>query len=156
MSIEFRDGRYFKAVWNFEFNPGGEMPGIPSPVRPGNLLGAMFTDDPERKKWIVVYRFRYYVDDIMDHTSEDDKAWYRAEFESDEDDAWPNTRKGFEEIARAAGSELHVAVIESDKVRVQMEMLRTLPGICVGEPVPKEELAERLPNDIAKNSTNFN
>lgn len=137
MSIEFREGRYYKAVWNFEFAPGGGLPGLPSPERPGNLLGAMFTDDPERKKWIVVYRFRYYVDDIMDHTSEDHKTWYRMEFEGEENSSWIKAREGFSAIARVAGSEMHIALMESDNTQVQMEMLKQLPGINVGEPVPK-------------------
>lgn len=56
--IELKDGRYFKALLQFEFRAGVGVPGFPAPNADGNVLAAMWTDDPEHKKWKMVYRFR--------------------------------------------------------------------------------------------------
>lgn len=151
--IELKDGLYYKAVWNFEFVPGARNSVIPTPDRPGNLLGAMFSEDPERKKWIIVYRFRYYVDDIMDSSSADEKSWYRVAFDSEEESGWNKTHEAFSLMASVCGSTLNVAMIESDIARVQIIALESLPNMSIRS-VPKEELAKHLPNEIAKTHLN--
>jgi hypothetical protein len=64
MTIEFIDGRYFAALWYLEDEPRG------------NWMGAVYRE-PDGT-WHLVYRHRYYVDDVTDplEKSEDKKSWY--------------------------------------------------------------------------------
>ncbi len=64
MTIEFKDGRYFAAVW---FIDGGS--------NHRDWMGAVYKDEGE--PWQLKYRFRYYhsVDPWSD---KDTKSWYSA------------------------------------------------------------------------------
>ena len=64
MTIEFKDGRYFAALWYLEDEPRG------------NWMGAVYRD-PDGI-WYLLYRHRYYVDDVTDplEESQDVKNWH--------------------------------------------------------------------------------
>ena len=134
--IELKDGRYYKAFLVFEFKAGQSIMGVPTPHMDGNLLAAIYTDDPERKKWDLLYRFRYYVDDKLGQDSDDQRAWYRMTAESDEVTLFEQTRWAFEQMAEAAKSELTVGLIESDKSDVQLEKIGRMPGMHMGPAEP--------------------
>lgn len=135
--IELKDGTYYKAIWNYEFRQGD---GIVPVHRDGNLLGALFTTDPERKVWTLTYRFRYYVDDIHDSTSQDTKNWYKAEATGDESVVWESVEKAINMMALASFSKLNCVMVESGEAKVQLEKIQELPGMNVQEqPLPKSD-----------------
>jgi len=138
--IELKDGRYFKAIMQFEFK-GTFDPNGPSdkPFASGNLLAAIFTDDPERKKWVLLYRFRYYVDDVVGLESEDPKSWYSMTSEGEENELFNETRAAFEKMAAETNSTLNVTIIESDAVDVQMEKIQASPNMHTSNPIPDEQ-----------------
>ncbi len=76
MTIEIKEGRYFFAIWFFEFRLADSN---------GNLLGAAYRDAGKRDAEMI-YRFRYYVDDKMDRTSKDRKNWYSGVLKADDED----------------------------------------------------------------------
>jgi hypothetical protein len=131
--IELKDGTYFKAIWNYEFRAGDGVVPVP---RDGNLLGALFTTDPERKFWTMTYRFRYYVDDINDNTSQDTKSWYKAEVTGNEASIWESVSKAINMMALATFSTLNCVMIESDESKIQMEKIQELPGMNIQEKQP--------------------
>jgi len=119
MSIDLKDGRYYKAFWHFEFDA----------PRRGNILGAIYSDDPERKEWHIDYRFRYYVDDKMGNDSEDEKNWYAGRAVGPETEVFENVIRAFRDLSSMMGSELNVSVVESDKSQVQVDILMGMPGM---------------------------
>lgn len=128
--IELKDGRYVKAFWTFAFDADTAWTGgAPPPKAAGNLLGALYTDDPERQDWEMVYRFRYYADEKLDSTSEDEKNWYGYRVRASEEEAWQKTRAAFNKFATVAVSELHVALVETDDLKAQVAGLSKLPGM---------------------------
>ena len=128
--IELKDGRYVKAFWTFPFDADAAWSdGMPIPKAPGNLLGALYTDDSERQDWEMVYRFRYYADDKLDSTSKDEKNWYGYSVRASEKEAWQKARAAFSSFAAAAAVELHVALVETDELEAQVAGLSELPGI---------------------------
>jgi hypothetical protein len=134
--IELKDGTYYKAVWNFEFRAGT---GIIPTEHDGNVLGALFTTDPERKLWTMTYRFRYYVDDINDNTSQDVKNWYRAENTGPEDKIWEDAKKAMTMLATVQLSTLNCVMIESDKSEDQLKKIQELPGMNVEQKLNSEQ-----------------
>ena len=140
--IELKDGRYFKAIMQFEFK-GTFDPAGPSdkPFADGNLLAAIFSDDPERRKWVLLYRFRYYVDDAVGLESEDPRSWYSMSAEDEEDKLFDETRAAFEKMAAETNSTLDVTIIESDSVDVQMEKIQAAPNMHASNPIPVSDEA---------------
>lgn len=134
--IELKDGIYYKAIWNFEFRAGT---GLVPTEHDGNVLGALFTTDPERKVWTLTYRFRYYVDDINDNTSQDIKNWYRAETTGPEDEIWEGTQKAIAIMAFMQRSTLNCVLVDSDKAEDQMKKIQELPGMNVERKFNQEE-----------------
>ena len=64
--IELADGDYIIGVW---------VAPLPDLVeRPGNLMAALWRRGTD---WHFVYRFRYFVDDLI-FDSQDEKRWYRC------------------------------------------------------------------------------
>lgn len=130
MTFELKDGVYYKGFMQFEFVKGAC--GAPAS---GNFLGAIFTTDPERKDWQFIYRMRYYVDDIMDHNSEDIKHWEHMDSTLKDGETveglWESTLEDIKSFAEAAGAELHVAVVDSDKVQDMMKAVQSLPNMNV-------------------------
>lgn len=136
--IELKDGTYFKAIWNYEFRKGEGVIPVPGD---GNLLGALFSKDPERKVWTLTYRFRYYVDDINDSTSQDTKNWYVAETTGDEASVWLSVEQAISMMALASFAKLNCVTIESDDSKVQLEKLQELPGMNIQkQPKPDPSL----------------
>lgn len=121
MSIELRDGLYYKAFLHLEF-------AVP---KRGNILGAIYSDDPDRKEWHIVYRFRYYVDDKLGADSADTESWYAGKATGPEQDIFDSTVKAFKDMAAAMGGNLNVSVVESDKAQEQADKLMGMPGMNV-------------------------
>jgi hypothetical protein len=134
--IELKDGIYYKAIWNFEFRAGT---GLVPTEHDGNVLGALFTTDPERKVWTLTYRFRYYVDDIHDSSSQDVKNWYRAEATGPEYEIWEGTQKAINTMAMIQLSKLNCVMIESDKAEDQLKKIQELPGMNVEQKLNSEQ-----------------
>lgn len=127
MTIEMKEGRYFKGMMNFEFRKGSALPGFPTPNSDGNLLAAVYTDN--KQTWHLVFRFRYYVDDLI-HDSNDKRSWFRATMDNPkEEEVWKSVFEALSLMAIASESKLNYVLIESDKVEVQMEKIQELPGM---------------------------
>ncbi len=124
--IELKDGTYYKAIWNYEFRAGD---GVIAPERDGNLLGALFSTDPERKIWTLTYRFRYYLDEVTDESSQDTKNWYMASATGDETSIWESIDKAINLMALASYSKLNCVLVESAEAVVQIAKLKELPGM---------------------------
>jgi|SRR5690606_5302050 len=129
MTIQIKDGRYFKGFMNFEFRKNTSAL---SPKSDGNLLAAVYTDDKET--WHLVYRFRYYIDELV-HNSKDDRNWYHATMKpgdkGTEDTVWKGVVEAMGLMASASGSTLHCVLVESDDAKEQAEKLLTLPGMSI-------------------------
>lgn len=125
MTIEFKDGRYFKAIFHFEFRATAAV--APDPPLDGNYLAALYTDDPNRNDWTLVYRFRYYVDNKTGTDSEDIKSWYSAHLLADEETAFRKTSDVIGLMCREESSKLNVTLVESSDANVQMDKLKSSP-----------------------------
>jgi hypothetical protein len=106
MSIEIKDGRYFAAMWFV--GPGRTPDG-----RTVDVHGALWRDPGQH--WVLQYRFRYYADDRVDASSEDDKSWYRGELaraaERPEVDLVAEITRAFESMGVMLGCTSPVSVV---------------------------------------------
>lgn len=130
MSIEMKDGRYFKAMMNFEFRKNSMVIGIPKPEHDGNILAALYTDDADKKSWTLVFRFRYYMDEKT-YDSSDERKWFKAKITNNEEDAWQLIFRTFSDMAQMSQTKLNYVLIESDNAYVQAEKTQTLAGMHV-------------------------
>jgi hypothetical protein len=110
--IQFRDGRYFEGVLYCEIPPDGDLSA-------GNLLGAVYSDDPERKEWVFIYRFRYYVDDDLTSASKDTRHWFKVVAHGAIAEHWAAFCSTVRALAVAVGGQFEVALMQSDLEAVQ-------------------------------------
>lgn len=83
MAIEFKEGRFYLAMWYVD---------VPPPLHPpkgGNWMACAWHEESEPNKWIVDYRHRYYHKDEIGRVnfngSKDSFHWYRIRYTGTEE-----------------------------------------------------------------------
>jgi hypothetical protein len=102
---------------SFEIKPGRRLARIlylEGKAFPGNVLAWVYKDKGS-PGWCLLWRFRYYVDDRLDETSQDTNRWYAAKTaEPDLAKVLPNLREPFSVMAAATGANLEEVIIDSE------------------------------------------
>lgn len=119
------EGRYVSRIFYTELNVGG--PGMARMItREGNLLGYTYRDPGEPVVWNHEYRFRYYVDDILDDHSKDESNWYHVRSQPGDplEKLMPTIRNIF---SVAGGGKFEEVVVESANFEVFFQRLTEQP-----------------------------
>lgn len=129
MSIEIGDNTI--AMWCIELGNAG------------NWLAHLARGGPNGK-YLLDYRFRYYVDDLVQN-SRDRRNWYRGELSGRSDDEMlRKLRRVFDEMRGAMGGRGWELVRGARSVEEFTRALGKMPGIHVGEPMTEGELTEAM------------
>ena len=118
MTIEFKENRYFVALW---FIPGDTK----------DYLAALYRDRGENE-WHLVYRFRYYRDAKTGFDSDDEKHWFACAYPVGvvtEETLEQHIDRACEILVGAGGLAGPVKKItcKTDNVRRIADVLQTMP-----------------------------
>jgi hypothetical protein len=80
----------------------------------GNYM-AMLSSTPEAREFRYQYRFRYYKDDIIDETSEDEKNWYGGTVTGKRDVVLGKIRIIYNALALTSPVDQHWELVRGDE-----------------------------------------
>ena len=124
--VEFKKGRYIIGMWFVAMDQK-------------DWMAMVYTDDPEKKKWQLTYRWRYYGKDHGDpFKDEDRKSWYGGEITDTEDSVILKLDSMAHLIAETMEGQYYFAEMKSDDPVANIGVLTMHPWAHMKK-VTKEE-----------------